>query len=142
MTAPDRVAGSPLPMLGLLTLGIGIYLVHIRPPLLPEDIVFTGLAPDALPQAFRDWLGIVFATWGGFTIGFALVLSGLGAAFVTGRSMWLRWCTALAVVVAFGRFLASSIIIESDFVRSIASLFLLSLAAAVSLARGKRQDKI
>ena len=69
MTAPDRVAGSPLPMLGLLTLGIGIYLVHIRPPLLPEDIVFTGLAPDALPPAFRDWLRLSSTSSAGVTLG-------------------------------------------------------------------------
>ena len=140
--ARDPIAGTPLLTLGLLTFGVGIYFVGIRPPLLSGDIVFTGVAPDALPQKVRDWLGIVFATWGGFTIGFALVLSGMGASLVTGRWAWIRWTTALALVVAFGRYFASNIIIESDFLWFIALLFVLSLAAAGSLALGNERKKI
>jgi hypothetical protein len=143
VTARNPIAGTLLLTLGLLTFGVGIYFVGIRPPLLSEDIVFTGVAPDVLPQKFHDWLGIVFATWGGFTIGFALVLSGMGASLVTGRWAWIRWTTALALVVAFGRFLASNVILASDFLWFIAILFLLSLAATGSLAWGnikKRSD--
>lgn len=129
----DKISGWLLLTLGVFTLGTGLYFVFVRPSLLPEDVVFTGIDPKVLPQQFLNWLGIVFATWGGFTSGFGLTLIGLGASLITGTPVWLRWGAALGILTAFGRFLASNIIIESDFLWFIALLFLLALAAIVSL---------
>lgn len=75
----------------------------------------------------------MFATWGGFTSGFGLTLIGLGASLITGTPLWLRWGVAFGTLTAFGRFLASNILIESDFLWFIALLFLIALAAIASL---------
>jgi hypothetical protein len=129
----DKVSGSLLLALGIFTIGTGLYFVFVRPSLLPEDVVFTGIDPNVLPPQFLKWIGIVFATWGGSTTGFGLTLSGLGAALFSGSYRWLRWGAALGILVAFGRFLASNVMIESDFLWFIALLFLFALAAIASL---------
>jgi hypothetical protein len=48
--------------LGTLATGVGLYFIFLRPPLLPETFSTPASIPTALPPAFLDWLGIVFAT--------------------------------------------------------------------------------
>mgnify|MGYP002621441271 CR=1 FL=1 len=71
-TAQNRLSGGLLTILGVLAFGTGVYFLGIRPTLLPEDIRFSGIDEAILPQAFLDWLGIVFRTWGGFITGFGI----------------------------------------------------------------------
>lgn len=133
------LVGALVLVLGVLTLGTGIYFLWLRPPLLPEDILFIGVAPDVLPPPLLDWLGIVFRTWGGFIAGFGALLMGIGTFMLTGRARWLYWATALGILAAFGRFLISNIVLRSDFLWFIAAIFLLAAAAAVLLAsKGRR----
>ena len=128
-------ARSSLVVLGvsLLTVALGVYMAVLRPPLLPEDMRFIGVAPSSLPPSLLRWLSIVFATWGGFIIALGVVLFGVASALWTARSRVLRWATALALVVAFGRFLWSNFVLRSEFLWFIALLFLVSLAAAIML---------
>ncbi|MFC3098348.1 hypothetical protein [Alteraurantiacibacter palmitatis] len=133
------LVGALVLVLGVLTLGTGIYFLWLRPPLLPEDILFIGVAPEVLPPPLLDWLGIVFRTWGGFVAGFGALLMGIGTFMLTGRARWLYWATALGILAAFGRFLISNIVLRSDFLWFIAAIFLLAAAAAVLLAsKGRR----
>jgi hypothetical protein len=127
------LGGALVVALGILTLGTAIYFLALRPPLLPEDIRHTGVEPELLPPAFLDWLAIVFTTWGGFIAGFGALLIGIGAFILTGRDRWLYWMTALGILVAFGRFLISNIILSSDFLWFISGLFLVAFAAATLL---------
>lgn len=134
----DRLAGSPLTgavltFLGLLALGTGVYFLAIRPALLPEDIRFTGIDPAVLPQAFLDWLGIVFRTWGGFIAGLGIVITGIGVAILAGDARWLRYGTAAGVLVAFGRFAYSNVVLSGDYLIFIASMFVVALVAAALL---------
>jgi hypothetical protein len=84
------------------------------------------------------WLSLVFATWGAFIAAFGVVLFGVASALRTGGTRVLRRASALALMIAFGRFLWSNIVLRSDFLWFIALLFLLSLAAAVMLVVGDR----
>ncbi len=59
-------------VLGVLTTGTGVYFMASRPPLLPEDLRFTGVALAQVSEAELRWLSIVFRTWGGFTVGLGL----------------------------------------------------------------------
>jgi hypothetical protein len=131
----DMLAGGLLLVLGVMTLGTAIYFLALRPPILPEDARFTGVAAEAVPPRMAEWLSIVFHTWGGFMAGFALLLLGIAGYWMTLRSAFLRWGTALAVLVAFGRFLASNIVLRSDFLPFIVALAVLALVAALRLAR-------
>jgi len=87
-----------------------------------------------------EWLEIVFHTWGGFMAGFGILVVGIGAYMVTSRSSFLRWGPAIALTVAFGRFLASNIALRSDFLPFIVALAALAVIVAVLLVvrRGRR----
>jgi hypothetical protein len=113
-TTQNRLSGGLLTVLGVLAFGTGVYFLGIRPTLLPEDIRFTGIDDATLPQAFLDWLGIVFRTWGGFITGFGIVIIGIGVATFAADAKWLRYGTAAGILVAFGRFAYSNVVIGDD----------------------------
>ena len=127
----ERSTGVLLLILGLLTLGTGVYFMVFRPPMLPEDVRFSGVDPKTLPPGLREWLGIVFRTLGGFVAGLGILLSGLGASAYTGSAEWQRWGLAMALLVAFGRFLASNVVLRSDFLWFVALLCVLAAALVV-----------
>ena len=111
----DRVAGFLVLAVGVLALGTAVYLRFLRPPMLPEDVRFTGVRADELPPQFAQWLTIVFHTWGGFVAGFGILLVTVGVHLLTPAPRVLRGGVALALVVAFGGFLASNLELGSDF---------------------------
>ncbi|MVT27053.1 hypothetical protein GNZ21_11925 [Nesterenkonia alkaliphila] len=129
----DRLSGVVTIVLSVFTLGTGLYFMVLRPPLLPEDIRFSGIDTSTLPPAFLDWLGVVFPTWGGFITGFGIVLLGIGLYLLSGRILWLYLGTAAGILVAFGRFVYSNIVISSDFLWFITGLFALALGLALIL---------
>ena len=129
----DALSGILLLVLGLLTMGTAVFFLVLRPALLPEDIRHTGIDPGTLPPAFLEWLGTVFRTWGGFIAGFGVLLLGIGGYLLSGRARCLYWATAIGAVVAFGRFLFSNILLDSDFLWFISALFALAAATAISL---------
>ena len=129
----DALSGILLLVLGLLTMGTAVFFLVLRPALLPEDIRHTGIDPGTVPPAFLEWLGTVFRTWGGFIAGFGVLLLGIGGFLLSGRARCLYWATAIGAVVAFGRFLFSNILLDSDFLWFISALFALAAATAISL---------
>lgn len=129
----DALSGILLLVLGLLTMGTAVFFLVLRPALLPEDIRHTGIDPGTLPPAFLEWLGTVFRTWGGFIAGFGVLVLGIGGFLLSGRARCLYWATAIGAVVAFGRFLFSNILLDSDFLWFISALFALAAATAISL---------
>ena len=135
--ARERSTGVLLLTLGVLTLGAGVYFMAFRPPMLPEDIRFSGVDPMTLPSRTRDWLSLVFRTLGGFIAGLGIVLSGLGARAFTGSAEWQRWGLAIALLVAFGQFLASNIALRSEFLWFVALQFVLA-TAVVAWTVGRR----
>ncbi len=130
---PQKLVGALTTLLGLLTLGTGVYFAALRPAMLPEDERLTGVNVESLPPAFTSWLAIVFRTWAGFTIAFGLLLITLGFFFRTSDSRWVRGGIATSVLIAFGSFLASNLQIGSDFVWFIALLFALAVCTSVAM---------
>lgn len=120
-------------VLAILTFGTGVYFMTLRPPLLPEDVLFTGMTITAAPQGLLDWLSIVFRTWGGFLVGFGLCLAGCSAWFWGRREAWLRMGLGAGVLVAFGSFLASNLQLHSDFLWFIAVLFVAAVSGGILL---------
>ena len=106
----------------------------IRPPILPEDFRFTKLGPNELPTEALEWLQIVFRTWGAFVLGFGVLLMAIAGFVLKSRPAFLRWGVPMALFVSFGRFLASNIMLHSDFLWFIAGLFGLSALTAVGFA--------
>jgi hypothetical protein len=127
------VTAGMLAVLGVLTVATGVHFLLLRPAMLPEDIRFTGVTPDRLPPRMIEWLGIVFRTWGGFMAGFGILLLGISAHLFTLRRAFLSWGTAIAIGIAFGRFVLSNVKIGSDYVFFIGGLFGLALVVALFL---------
>lgn len=127
------MAGGVVIGLGAITIAVAFYFVALRPPFLPEDLRYIGGNPQALSPALRDWLGIVFHTWGGFIAGYGIMLTGAGLFMLTGRNSWVVRATALSLPIVFGRFLYSNVLLSSDFLWVIAGLLALALTAACLL---------
>ncbi len=53
---------------GFVSVGIGIFFIYFRPPLLPEDLVFIGIDQNIehLVPRLGEWLKNVFTVLGGF----------------------------------------------------------------------------
>lgn len=119
-------------LLGILTVGTGAYFMALRPPMLPEDVRWTGISPESLPPAFTGWLSIVFRSWGGFMVGLGIVVVSVGLFLHRDDPRWLRGGLAVGVLFAFGSFLASNVQLRSDFLSFIIVLFGLAFALAVT----------
>jgi len=131
----ERLGGLLLLVLGVLTLGTGIYFLFLRPSFLPEDVKFTGTDPRSLDPRLLSWLRIVFRTWGGFMVGFGILLAATAGRLLAIRESVLRWGIAAAIVVAFGRFLFSNLLLHSDHLAFISATFVIALAAGSFLIR-------
>jgi len=123
----DRATAFLLLALGIATFGTGVHFHFFRPALLPEDVRFTGMDPKLLRPEMLQWLRIVFGTWGGFLAGFGILLSSVAGFLLTSRPAVLRWGTSVALLVAFGRFLASNLLIGSDYIAFVGTLFATAL---------------
>ncbi len=135
----DRVGALLLFVLGSVTFGIGTYFYFFRPAMLPEDARRTGMDPRLLEPALADWLRIVFRTWGAFLLAFGVSLLSVASYMLTLRSALLTWGVVLAVLMGFGQFLVSNLVIQSDYVWLIAGLFAVALLAAVRITLHARQ---
>jgi hypothetical protein len=127
---PDRFGAALLTTLGFFTIGTGVYFLFFRPAMLPEDILFTSVPLERLPPQMSEWLQIVFRTWGGFMVGFGFLLMAVASYLLTGRVSILRRGVALAILIAFSRFLASNLSLHSDYLWFV---WLLSAIAAVTI---------
>ena len=128
----NRTSGLLLAFLAVLTCGTGVYLLALRPAMLPEDIRYTKLNPQEMSAEALEWVQIVFRTWGGFVLGFGIFMMAVAVYIVTGRRISLQWGVPAAVLVSFGRFLASNVRLQSEFLWFIATLFVLSVVTALS----------
>jgi hypothetical protein len=137
----ERAGGLLLLVLGVLTMGLGAYFSFLRPALLPEDLRFTGADPGLLDPRMVAWLRIVFRTWGGFMVGFGILLGAVGGELLSARRSVLRWGAAAAVLVAFGRFLLSNLQLRSDYLLFIAGLFIAVIVAAGLLVSSRDRGR-
>jgi hypothetical protein len=140
-----RVAAALLLLLATATIGTGAYLLVVRPVMLPEDVRFTGVKPELLPPAMREWLALVIRTWGGFVVGFGISLAGVAGYLLTSRRAVLSWSVAVGILVAFGRFLASNVRLHSDFLWFVGGLLALAAVTTALLVvpeahRADRED--
>jgi hypothetical protein len=62
--------------------------------------------------------------------GFGILLGAVGGNLLSARQGVLRWGTASAVLVAFGRFLLSNLQLRSDYLLFVAGLFTVGAVAA------------
>jgi hypothetical protein len=66
---------------GVWLVGLGLYFMFVRPPLLPEDVRYMGADPEAVRGAIPGltaWLGVVFTVMGGFMAGAGVLVGYFG----------------------------------------------------------------
>lgn len=131
MTLPIRswpLSAIVLTAAGVAMLGMGIYFVAFRPPLLPEDVSFIGLPAeqlDAVRPRLEAWLTLVFRVLGGYVSATgALTIALAATSFREHRSV-----AATGVVIAgaasIGLMAAVNLMLNSDFKWVLLSLALL-----------------
>ena len=120
---------------GILLLGLGLYFVFLRPPLLPEDPRYMGSSLSeiqAVLPGLSFWLRRVFWVMGGymFTTGLLTVYVALTA--FRARAKGAAGIVALAGLASIGWMTVVNFIIASDF-KWVLLAFVLPWAAALAL---------
>ncbi|UFW46515.1 MULTISPECIES: hypothetical protein [Bradyrhizobium] len=103
---------------GVLLIGVGIYFLFLRPPLLPEDIRYMSLTPAELQSIgprLASWLTHVFRVMGGY-IGATGVLA-LTLAWTSFRDHRAAAAVGAAIAggLSIGLMAAVNFMIHSDF---------------------------
>jgi sulfite exporter TauE/SafE len=113
-----HVASWMLIACGVWLIGLGLYFIVARPPLLPEDLRFMSTTPEEIRAAAPDiesWLKKVFTVMGGFMAGM-----GVFTVFVAAVAMPLRLkgassAIALAGALTVALMSATNFAVHSDF---------------------------
>ena len=103
---------------GVWLVGLGLYFILLRPPLLPEDLRYMNVDASAVQAAvpgLAGWLDKVFTVMGGFIIGTGILTLGLARILLTPGSQALRLTLALAGVSTVGLMSAVNFALHSDY---------------------------
>lgn len=103
---------------GVWLVGLGLYFIVLRPPLLPEDTRYIGStlaqARIALP-GLEDWLKRVFTVMGGFMAGAGVLTVFVAAIGMRARLKGATWAIALSGTLTVGLMSATNFALHSDF---------------------------
>jgi hypothetical protein len=103
---------------GLLFIGLGLYFVFIRPPLLPEDSPFMGASLAEIQSAIPGlsiWLRRVFWVMRGFMLATGLLILYMATTAVPHLTRGARLVIALASLMSIGWMTIVNFMIASDF---------------------------
>ena len=117
-TDRDRVACWLLTACGVWLVGLGIYFIALRPPLLPEDPRFMGSTLEQLRQAapgLESWLRIVFTVMGGYMVGSGVLTLFAARVAMPRRLAGTAWALAFAGLATVGLMSAMNFALRSDF---------------------------
>ena len=117
-TDRDRVACWLLTACGVWLVGLGIYFIALRPPLLPEDPRFMGSTLEQLRQAapgLESWLRIVFTVMGGYMVGSGVLTLFAARVAMPRQLAGTAWALAFAGLATVGLMSAMNFALRSDF---------------------------
>jgi hypothetical protein len=131
---------------GTAVIGIGLYFIFLRPPLLPEDLRYMALSAaqfDIVRPRLAEWLTHVFIVLGGYAVATGVLAITLAATSFRARSRGAAIGTAIGGATSIGLMAAVNFAIRSDFkwvLLGIALLWLCSLALFWLETRSERPD--
>ena len=103
---------------GIWLIGLGLYFMFLRPPLLPEDLRYMGISPGEIQSAMpglEGWLHRVFTVMGGFMTGAGVLTILVAMKASAGREKWTWIVLALAGLFTVGTMSLTNFQLNSDF---------------------------
>ena len=103
---------------GVWLVGMGLYFIAVRAPLLPEDARFmqtTTVQIQAAVPGFEGWLKRVFTVMGGFMAGAGVLTVFVATVAMPSRLKGTSWAIALSGVLTFALMSAINFSLRSDF---------------------------
>ncbi|MGI8622175.1 MAG: hypothetical protein ACR2NB_01510 [Solirubrobacteraceae bacterium] len=121
-----------------MVVGVGVFFVGFRPPLLPEDRRYIA-APEGLLEAvpgLSRWLEKVFWVMGGFIVAVGILTIDLALSGVRDGTVTAWIVAGVAGVASVGLMAVVNVMLRSDFRRPLLGLALLWTAAVLLAAFG------
>ena len=103
---------------GIAVMGIGLYFIFLRLPLLPEDLRYMGLSAaqlDIVRSHFAEWLTHVFIVLGGYAMATAVLAITLAATSFRAQSRGAAVGATIGGAASIGLMAAVNFAIRSDF---------------------------
>ena len=103
---------------GVWLIGLGLYFIVLRPPLLPEDTRFMGATLTQIQTAvpgLERWLGRVFTVMGGFMAGAGVLTVFVAVEAMPARLKGTSWAIALSGALTVALMSATNFALHSDF---------------------------
>lgn len=103
---------------GVWLVGLGLYFMALRPPLLPEDVRSMGTTLAQIRTAvpgLESWLQKVFTVMGGFMAGAGVFTVFVAKVAMPRRLKGTSWAIALAGALTVGLMSATNFALYSDF---------------------------
>jgi len=103
---------------GIWLMGLGLYFMFLRPPLLPEDLRYMGTSAGEVQSAVTGldrWLRRVFTVMGGFMTGAGVLTIWAAVKASSGQEKWRRIALALAGLFTVGTMSLTNFQLNSDF---------------------------
>ena len=103
---------------GILLIGVGLYFLVLRPPLLPEDIRYMGLTTAELQvigPRLTSWLSHVFRVLGGYIAATGVLAVALAVTSFRDHRPAAAIGAAIAGTTSIGLMAAVNFMIHSDF---------------------------
>ncbi len=111
-------ASASLSLGGFILIGLGLYFIFLRPPLLPEDLRYVGASLAQIQNILPDleiWLSRVFGVLGGYMIATGLLTIYISAtSFRTGKPGAIT-VVCVSGLASIGWMVITNFVIGSDF---------------------------
>ncbi|HEY5971573.1 MAG TPA: hypothetical protein VIT22_06300 [Pseudoxanthomonas sp.] len=105
-------------MAGVCLVGVGLYFIFLRPPLLPEDIHYMALPTaqlDILRPRLEPWLTHVFRVMGGYVLATGALAVTLAATAFRAHQISAAMGALIGGAASIGWMAAVNFMIDSDF---------------------------
>ena len=115
---PWRASALLLTLAGITLVGMGVYFIALRPPLLPEDIRFMQLSAAeaaSIGPRLASWLTHVFRVLGGYAAATGLLAIALAATAYRDRRPLAVLGVVLGGMSSIGLMAVVNFAIDSDF---------------------------
>ncbi len=113
-----RPSSIVLAVAGILLVGMGLYFIFLRPPLLPEDTRFMGVAAaqlDPIKPQLEAWLTHVFRVLGGYILATGVLTITLAATSFRQHSLTAGLGALIGGAASIGWMAVVNFKIGSDF---------------------------